>query len=136
MISPRMDPVKVAVCTIVRQRSAILNQYLLEASSTNTASELIERWRQPTARYLRLADGALTLLCLANGSSDVQRTFSKLRYVQRPDRSRMKTDKLRMEIVIMYVNKDERNIDDQLFMKKKCFISQKLPINALYCRHY
>ncbi|KAL1433388.1 hypothetical protein MTO96_012594 [Rhipicephalus appendiculatus] len=81
------------------------NQYLLEASPTNPAVELIEYWHDSTSRYPRLAKAALTLLCLANGSCDVERTFSQLRYVQRPDRSRMETDMLRMQM-IMYVNKD------------------------------
>ncbi|KAL1482781.1 hypothetical protein MTO96_050291 [Rhipicephalus appendiculatus] len=76
------------------------NQYLLEASPTNPAVELIEYWHDSTSRYPRLAKAALTLLCLANGSCDVERTFSQLRYVQRPDRSRMETDMLRMQMIM------------------------------------
>ncbi|CAN7939393.1 unnamed protein product [Ixodes hexagonus] len=79
--------------------------YLLEASPTNTAVKLIEYWHDSTACYPRLASAALTLLCLANGSCDVERTFSQLRYVQRLDRSGMETNMLCMQM-IMYVNKD------------------------------
>ncbi|KAH8032298.1 hypothetical protein HPB51_024075 [Rhipicephalus microplus] len=98
-------PLFMSVIDNVDSLNEEFNQYLLEASPTNPAVELIEYWHDSTSRYPRLAKAALTLLCLANGSCDVERTFSQLRYVQRPDRSRMETDMLRMQM-IMYVNKD------------------------------
>ncbi|KAK8767368.1 hypothetical protein V5799_005850 [Amblyomma americanum] len=81
------------------------NQYLLEASPTNEGVEVMDFWNDATVRYPRLANAALSLLCLANGSCDVERTFSQLRYLQRPDRSRMETEMLRMQMN-KYVNKD------------------------------
>lgn len=45
-------------------------QYLLEASPTNGAVEVIEYRHDSTARYPRLANVVPTLLCLANGSCE------------------------------------------------------------------
>lgn len=61
---------------------------LAERSPANTAFELIEYWHDSTALYPGLANAALTLLFLANGSRDAEGTFFQLRYVQQLDTSR------------------------------------------------
>ena len=55
--------------------------------------------------YPNLADVALQLLCLPNGSTDVERSFSKLRKLQDPTRSSMSEKTLRMQMTL-YVIQD------------------------------
>ena len=52
------------------------NQYLLEAIPTNTAAELTEYGHDSAACYPRPANAAMTLLCLAIESCDVQSFLS------------------------------------------------------------
>ena len=55
--------------------------------------------------YPNLSDVVLQLLCLPNGSADVERSFSKLRKLQDPTRSSMSENTLRMQMTL-YVNQD------------------------------
>lgn len=81
------------------------NNYLHEPCPDNPEIEILTYWKSMARNYPNLADVALQLLCLPNGSADVERSFSKLRKLQDPTRSSMSENTLRMQMTL-YVNQD------------------------------
>lgn len=77
--------------------------YMMEDQPGNSALDPLSYWANNTY-YPHLKQAAVALLCMPNGSCDVERSFSKLRYVQRPERSRMSSDTLKMS-AMLFVNR-------------------------------
>lgn len=75
-----------------------------------THVEVMDYWQDTSAHYPGLA----------NGSCDVEKMFSQLRYLQRAGRPRMEIETLVMQM-IMYTNKDFEKAYSQL-VQIKCFV--------------
>ena len=81
------------------------NNYLHEPCPDDPEIEILTYWKSMARNYPNLSDVVLQLLCLPNGSADVERSFSKLRKLQDPTRSSMSENTLRMQMTL-YVNQD------------------------------
>ena len=81
------------------------HNYLHEPCPGNPEIKILKFWKSTAQIYPNLADVPLQLLCLPNGSTDVERSFSKLRKLQNPTRSSMSEKTLRMQMTL-YVNQD------------------------------
>lgn len=79
------------------------DMYMQEPPPANSHLQTIQYWDAVQEQYSSLSKAALALLCMPTGSCDVERSFSKLRYLQRPDRSAMGNTLLSMQL-ILYVN--------------------------------
>ena len=81
------------------------HNYLHEPCPDNPEIKILKFWKSTAQNCPNLADVALQLLCLPNGSTDVERSFSKLRKLQDPTRSSMSEKTLPMQMTL-YVNED------------------------------
>ena len=87
---------------------AEFNTYMCEPIPDNLEIEILTFWKSKVAQYPRLSRAALQLLCLPNGSADVERSFSKLRKLQDPSCSSMSEHTLNMQMTL-FVNQDLEN---------------------------
>ena len=88
-----------------------LKTYLTDPIPDNWQIEILKFWSINKQEYPNLSEIAITYLCITCGSCDAERSFSKMRDLNTIKRNSMKSETLRMQMLLYFNGDIEQRLD-------------------------